>query len=359
MAAGIHQIGTGHSLRFLSPIHLRCRNDRLRWLGGGICRKIARHIGVDDAVGWIKPAERACSAVEPKDVDLIMASGPPFSGFTLAERLSRKLFRPYILDYRDPWSELPGVWSPMQARIVKSEAGLLHGAAAVTTVSPSWATDLAARFNVGSKLEVVTNGYDEEELRQIKPYDFGHAAIVYAGIFYPPDRVLTPVLKALKILDMNGQLDDCYFHYYGDHSPYVKQEASKIGIEHRVKLHGLVARDRALAAIKGAKLSVVITSVQDHLSPRMKGWIPAKLFESIAFGSATLLIAPAGGDAEIIAQASGVACRVSGNDVEGIRSFIQQVILGRQFERRNIEDFAWQNIANTLDNHLRKRLPVR
>jgi len=38
--------------------------------------------GIDDAISWVKAAEQACSNLEPAHVDLIVASGPPFSAFT-------------------------------------------------------------------------------------------------------------------------------------------------------------------------------------------------------------------------------------------------------------------------------------
>src|SRR5207244_10587314 len=134
----------------------------------------------------------------------------------LDKRLSKKLARPYIMDYRDPWTEVSGVIQALQPLVVRLEAKLLKGAAAVTTVSRSWAIDLDSRFKVGPKLHVITNGYDSEELAEVKAHNFGHFAIVYAGNFYPPERVITPVLAALKHLEVNGKSDEWYFHYYGD-----------------------------------------------------------------------------------------------------------------------------------------------
>ena len=67
-------------------------------------------------------------------------------------------------------------------------------------MSPSWGVALDRCFGVGSKLHVVPNGYDSGEMAAIKPYDFGHCAIVYTGIFYPPKRIISPFMAALKRL---------------------------------------------------------------------------------------------------------------------------------------------------------------
>src|SRR5262245_19899017 len=52
--AGIREICTDHSWRFLSPIHLASSDHGLGWFAGGVCRRIARLTGVDDAIGWVK-----------------------------------------------------------------------------------------------------------------------------------------------------------------------------------------------------------------------------------------------------------------------------------------------------------------
>jgi glycosyltransferase involved in cell wall biosynthesis len=352
---GIREIWTDHGWRFLSPIHLACWNRGLGWFTGGACRRIARMTGIDDAIGWVKAAQRVCSSLEPRDVDLILASGPPFSTFTLAEKFSKKLRRPYFLDYRDPWM-VADIIQPLRRLALQREARLLAGAAGVTTVSEAWASDLDARFNVGSKLKVVTNGYDPEEVRDVEPQDFGHFAIVYAGIFYPPERVITPVFSALKRLENQATSREWYFHYYGDHNQHVREEAARLGLADRVKLHGRVPRSEALSAIRGANIAVVINSVFEEVPARIKGWIPAKLFEIIALGTPILMIAPPGTDAETIARASGSTGRFSGNDILGIESFIEKLMAGCKFERGTSDSFAWKHIGATFEVHLRSQL---
>ena len=355
---GIRRILTDHSLRFLTGNQLTYVNNGLRWVFGGICRRIAAKIGVDRGVGWIKAAERACARLVPNDVDLILASGPPYAAFVLAERLSKKLSRPYVLDYRDPWTEVPGMIRLLQRFVIRLERKLLAVAAAVTTVSRSWASDLDDRYKLGSKVHVVTNGYDPEELAKAKPLDFGHFAIVYAGEFYPPYRVLTPVLAALKLLRKKGESERCYLHYYGSDVDFVRQEAVNLGVMDRVKLYGRVSRSEALSAIRGANVAVVISSIFEKPSGRIAGWVPAKVFDIMGLQTPMLLIAPAGTDIESIAETAGLVRRISGSDVAGIASFLEQLNSGLipQVEKQSSEDFAWENIAARFDVILRAEL---
>jgi len=352
-AEGIRQILTTHHWRCLAPVHLTHRDRGLARLTGGMCRVIARRLGIDRGIGWVRAAERACRRLDPRDVDLIFASGPPFATFMLAERLAMKLGRPYALDYRDPWI-MPQQARPLHPLQARREARLLAGSVAVTTVSPTAACELERRYKLGSKLRVITNGYDGIDLANVKPRDFGHFAIVYAGIFYTPERVITPVLAALKQLETSARRE-WYFHYYGEHDDHVREEAARFGIAHRVKLHGRVPRSEALSAIRGANIAVVITSILDQPSIRMDS-VPGKIFEIIGLRSPMLLIAPPGSDVDSITQTSGLTGRFGGNEIDGIRVFIEKLMAGDTPEKKDSTPFEWQNIARSLDLYLRAQL---
>src|SRR5262245_4466259 len=189
---GIRRILTGHQWRFLecSPNPLICWDRGVGWFVGGIFRRMIRYLGIDDpgGIGWIRAAERACSTLTAKDVDVILASGSPFASFMLARRLSNRLGCPYVLDCRDPWMRNTRGRLLSQLKILAEEIELVSGSSAVTVVSNSL---LDGKLNIGSKLHVITNGFDPEEMAQVKPFDFGHFAIVYTGAFYNPERVIT------------------------------------------------------------------------------------------------------------------------------------------------------------------------
>ena len=348
---GIRRILVDHKWRCLLPDSLNGRNSGVAWLIGGVCRRIAREFDIDRTIGWVKACERACSTLTANDVDLILASGPPFSTFRLANRLAGRLGRPYVLDYRDPWTNKPHTPRSPRRATVQEEARLLEGCAAATIVSPSLGLDLDQRFQVGRKLHVVTNGYNSEELADIVPYHFGHFAIVYVGTFYPPKRVISPVLAALKSIkgSTDNKAEDWYFHYYGAHEDHVRKEAKKFEVMHRVVLHGMVPRRQALSAARGASVCVVITSVEEDATIVDKGIVPGKLFELLGLGVPLLLVVPPGSDIETIARNTGGVCTFSGSDVENIASYLRGLMRGPSFETKIPESYAWTNIIKRLD----------
>jgi hypothetical protein len=344
----VRRLVTDHRWRLLAGDSLKCGNGGIAWLIGGISRRVARRVGIDVSVGWVKAAIRASSSLIASDVDVILASGPPFSAFSVAQRLSTRLARPYVLDYRDLWSRNPHFPVPSARR---REGSAISGSAAVTTVSSSWATVLDRQFGVGSKQHVISNGYDSEGLTSVARHHFGHRAIVYAGSLWPPKRVISPLMAALRRLNDDVQWK---FHYYGRHGDHVLGEAKRFGVTGRTVVHGEVPRARALEAVRGATVAVVITSVAETAPTEDNGMVTGKIFEAVGLGTPTLLIAPAGSDAREVAKVTGLARSFTAREVEGIVAFLQAMINGRALEPKDTAAYAWDNLVRKMDTVLRE-----
>ncbi|MBK9308726.1 MAG: glycosyltransferase [Nitrospira sp.] len=353
---GIKRIMTGHRWRCLAPNYLKCWDRNLGRLAGGLCRVISRNLGIDKHIGWIRPAERACSDLTADDVDLIFATGQPFSAFSLAKRLSERLSRPYVLDYRDPWTGNPHADREHQLGAARREASLLEDCAAVTIVSPSWGDALNQRFGIGLKLHVVTNGYDVDEMAAVRSHDFGHCAFVYTGIFYPPKRTISPFFAALKIFreSPRGNAKEWYFHYYGANDQHVREQADRFGLSDRIVLHGRVTREQALSAVKGANLAIVITSVAEEETLEDKGIVTGKIFEAIGLATPVLLIASMGSDAITITASTGLVKSFRGSELQKMAPFLDDVVQGQVPKPMHIEGCSWAVISRKLDSLLRE-----
>jgi glycosyltransferase involved in cell wall biosynthesis len=346
---GIERILTPHNWRCLSPEKLLYWDTAAGKIAGGICRKAARRFGFAREIGWIKPAMRSCRHLTDRDVDVILATGPPFLSFRLARQLSNKIGRPFVLDYRDPWYD--GPYESLPAR--KGEEGrLLEECVAASIVSPSWASNLNSRFNLESKLHVISNGFDPEELQSAKSCRFDHFAIVYTGSFNPPKRIITPLMAALQMLERR-QKHDWRLHYYGEYNSHVAQQASEWNLSNRIQLHGRVSRAEALSAVRGAGLSVVITSVSDAPSMADDGMITGKIFEAIGLGTPLLAIAPKTSDIRVVVETAGRGACLPASDISGIADFIECAILGQVPPPGKAEQYGWPSIAVELDRMLR------
>jgi glycosyltransferase involved in cell wall biosynthesis len=351
---GIRRILTDHAWRFLVRGSSNERSLRLRWFVEGTLRRIARYCKIEREIGWTKYAEMACDNLTARDVDVILASGSPFSAFGLANKLSSRINRPYVLDYRDPWTGNPHAVGPDWPFTIRKEERLLKGSAAVTIVSPAWALALNDRFNLGPKLHVVTNGFDPEELVEVARHDFGHFAIVYAGQFYPPKRVIGPVMAALRRLKECVESKEWYFHYYGDQENHILEEANNFAVTERVIIHGRVPRAELLSALRGAGIAVVITSVREEATIEDRGIVTGKVFEPLGLGTPILMIAPAGSDVETISETTGLVQCFEGSNIEGIASFLSDLMFKRRtLNAKKLGGYAWPNLVKKLDSVLR------
>ena len=162
-------------------------------------------------------------------------------------------------------------------------------------------------------------------------------------------------MSALKrIKETTGDDGNWYFHYYGKEGDHVCKEASQFDVREKVIIHGSVSRDRALSAVKGAGVAVVIASVkEEEATLEDKGMVTAKVFEAMGLGTPSVLLAPQGSDIETIAATAGLAQCFSVKNIEGIACFLTEMMSGRIPQSRDREAFSWENLGKKMDSILR------
>jgi glycosyltransferase involved in cell wall biosynthesis len=354
-ALGIRRINTGHRWRFLSSGFLKRSYGGAGWFFGGFARRLAKRLNIDEMAGWYPEALKACRGITADDFDVILASGNPWGSFNIARRVAKKINRPYVLDYRDPWTAEDRLdKSFAERRAEKKEREALADCAAVTIVSQSWASMLAERFGVGAKVHVLSNGYDPDDFTDVAPRDFGHGAFVYTGIFLPPKRGAEPIMRTLRRLGEIKASDDWRFHYFGPDNDYVRRSAESEGVVHRVVTHGSVPRKQCLEAVAGAKAAMVVTSLFSIQKPADGGMVTGKIFEAMGLKTPLLVIAPHGSDVERIIQTVGNGRAFSAGETDGMARFLADLLDGRSPEIGNPEKYSWPRMIGDLDALLRR-----
>jgi glycosyltransferase involved in cell wall biosynthesis len=346
---------TGHRWPFLDPERLRSAGTGIRRFAGKAARRVSVLFGNEREAGWNRPAFKACSNLRADDYDVILVTGSPFGAFGVAEKIARRFRKPYVLDYRDLYTTHPHYARRAVFHPAKKERRLLSNAAAVTVVSGSMKESLERHFGVGGKTSVVTNGYDGEELSATRAERFDHFAIVYTGQFYPPLSVVTPIMAMLARLKAfrGQQLPRWAFHYYGDARNHVHDEAVRFGVAEEVVIHGYVPRDESLAAVRAAGLAVVVISVKPDSTLEERGIVTGKIFEAIGLSTPVLLIAPPGGDAEVILDTAGAGRRYDARDIDAMTDYVVRVMSGSRPAKKRPEEYEWGNVARILDRVLR------
>jgi glycosyltransferase involved in cell wall biosynthesis len=196
-------------------------------------------------------------------------------------------------------------------------------------------------------------------MARVPKHDYGHFAIVYAGMFYPPKRTAGPLMAALQRLEQLDGKETWKFHYYGYQGEYVLNSAREFNVEHRVVIHGNVPRAEALSAVRGANVAVVISSVYAQGSLQDKGIVTGKVFEAIGLGTPLLAIAPEGSDLEGVLSLTGLGKRFTGEEVEGMAVFLRDAMNGGTPLDFSSEPFSWATIVDQLDGVLREAVGAR
>ncbi|MBP7827274.1 MAG: glycosyltransferase [Verrucomicrobia bacterium] len=351
---------TGCDWMFLTAGHTQLPRPLLRF-PAKVVRQVPKWLGWEPMLGWQAAAVRACAPLRPGDADMVLASAPPYTGFSAAAIVAQRLLSPLILDYRDPWSQNPHR-SPLTSRRIRSrEAALLTTAQGLTVVSPAWAENLRREFAFAKPIEVVTNGYDPDEFVAIEPTKFDDFAVVYAGRFYPPKRTIHPIIAAVVQANKErAQTRPVRLHYFGGDYSHVQSAAAELGADAWVVNHGNVSRKNVLAALGGAGAAAVITTIEPTTAQNDMGIIPAKLFEAVGARTPVLLVSPEVSDATRLVREHSLGGAFSGSATVAMGQWLAQLSIGSASGSiGNRERFSWITVGTQLDSFLRKQLEVK
>jgi hypothetical protein len=175
-----------------SPLNWRREQmDAFRGEAGAVYTRPSRleSVMVPDvaAVTWAPFALRATrKLVRARRFDCLITSSPPQSAHLVGLALRRQVGA-WIVELRDGWTFDPPrpPWRlRAQERLDRSlEARVVRNASALVTATEPIAADLRARF--GTRVEVITNGFDPEEAPPVEEgdplLDSGRYSVVHTG----------------------------------------------------------------------------------------------------------------------------------------------------------------------------------
>jgi len=256
--------------------------------------------------------------------DVIWSTGDPWSGHWLGRKLASDLSRPWIADFRDPWT-LSGMnlrkrswfssWADrlMEDKIVTSADKLIF-------TSRSTEKLYSGHYNLNSaKTDTIYNSYHPGQSGKFKKWDAElsdeHVNIVFFGSF----RRLSPVLPIARALsEMEGDIrDKIRVHSFGPLSQSDEKLLEGLGIGRLFTSHQKVKPEQAQAVFEKACLLLVSTSSERETI------IPAKLWEYLASGKPVLSITPNSEIGEILKE-TGAGAHFSNGQEREIAEWLTQ-----------------------------------
>jgi glycosyltransferase involved in cell wall biosynthesis len=326
---------------------LRRLTDRTRLVGAstsrprgtarapGLLHSLHRELGPllafpDESRGWVlRAALRVRSLLRRFEPHVIISSGPPHSAHLAAGLATLGHSAPWFIDLRDPWvGALPRAWANAHGSIARAllpriERLAFRRARGVITNTEQLAARLAERYP-DLAVACVPNGVDPERLPPralLDPYP--GLGIAYAGTLYG-SRDLTPVVRALRrFLDRHpaAARAGSKLRFAGPteapHALAFRDAVANANLEPYVETIGSVSHAQALTLLSRSRLAVVLAQEQECQ-------VPAKLYESVAMGIPTLIVAEAHSAAALEGARLGGIVR-DPTDVAGIAAVLDQL----------------------------------
>lgn len=246
---------------------------------------------------WISPAVRFLNKylLENK-IECIFSSGPPHSAHLIARELSKNNKLPWVADFRDPWT---GVYYFNKLKLTECakkkhsllERAVLNEANLILVVGETMKNDFEKLTE--KKIEVIYNGYEESEYRDLEIIADKKFSIAYTGMFFR-DQNPAELWNALKELtqELPGFKADLSLNFTGKIDAVVIESINNAGLAEFLVYNDYV--DHALIPCIQKQSQLLLLSIN---RVEKSGYIlTGKVFEYLAARRPILAICPPDSD---------------------------------------------------------------
>lgn len=251
----------------------------------------------DARVWWVKPSIKFLKDYLAKHpVDAIITTGPPHSMHLIGLGLKQATGIKWVADFRDPWTDIDYYgqltltkWADHKHHRLERE--VLQAADRVVTVSWSWAKDLS---KIGGRpVDVITNGYDPEDVPSPPELVDDAWSLVHVGSMSATRDCpeLWAVLAELCRSDPEFA-KRLKIRFVGPVDRTILDNLSAAGLGANVEQLGRVDHGTAMREMQ--KASVLFLPIND--TPNSAGILPGKVFEYFSVGRPILAVGPKAGD---------------------------------------------------------------
>lgn len=307
----------------------------------------------DSRIGWNYFAfQKAKKIISNNKIDYVITTGPPHSSHLIGEKIYKKYKLKWIVDLRDPWSELFYLKDRFRFNFskklnVKLETNVIEKAdAIITTVGDRYHKILKAKITNPEKIHQIYNGYDKlnyDKIEEIKPKKFN---IVFTGMltqnhnyetFYEVLKILNPKQKNLNlILTFAGRID----------KKIIKIYSNKIELLNK----GYIDHNNAISTIKSSHLLINF----NYKNTEETDMISGKLIEYLASGSPIINFSNSAKESEVVLKTSPKSFNANNNNINQVVTFIKSEYsewLEGGYKKQNLT-----NISSLSRENLTKKL---
>jgi len=310
----------------------QARNKFVQNLYKNLLWKVQRY-WPDPIAHWaIKCALSALRMAKSDKPDCIFTTGPQHLSHVVGYALLRRLSIPWIMDYRDPWTDIPDhsyvdVSGYQNKLAMRLEQRFLENADLVTVVSPSWLDMLAKKLTYRrEKLVLLRNGHDLEPTFTpvgLNKSNFVGCLIHFNGTIQPGASILTELFQALESLVKLGLTpDSLQISFCGLPPSFVNLLQESSVRDFYVDL-GVLRHEESIQQCLTA--NALMVTVRDQGAVQ-QGVIPGKTYEAMALGTHVFGILPSKSDTRTLLEEYGNITLTDGTSPSDIATALQRLI---------------------------------
>jgi glycosyltransferase involved in cell wall biosynthesis len=294
----------------------------------------------DWAVGALRQARRMARLA-----DVVFVSGGPFAPFAIAPLLSR----PFVLDFRDPWS-----WEPRFGRFDdrlhlklgrmverQAEGWSLGRAARIVTVAPEISAGYERLYpQLVGRFETLRHGWEPSEFQEPVVVRNEEPELVYAGTFLAEERTPELLLETARLVRARGT--PLGVRLLGALPAHLRGFTRVAESEGWLRVDGLRTHLEAVSALRRA---AVLWAQPGELTFLITG----KIYEYLASGPPIVAVAPRNGALAALLQQSGGAV-MSDPTPNACADAVLAALAGRVPPRRDevLAEFAAPQLGRRL-----------
>ena len=307
----------------------------------------------DSRIGWNYFAfKKAKEIIKNNKIDYVITTGPPHSSHLIGQKIYDKYKLKWIVDLRDPWSELFYLKSKFRFNFSKKmndrlEHKVLENAdAIITTVGDRYHKILNSKISNPNKIHKIYNGYDKlnyDKIKETKPNKFN---IVFTGvlsknhnyeIFHEILKILSPIKQNLNmVFTLAGRIDDNITKLYSNEIELINK--------------GYVDHDDAISIIKSSHLLINFNYKKTEKTDMISG----KLIEYLASGTPIINFSNSANESQEVLKLSPKSFNANTNSIKLVVDFIKSEY--KDWTEGNYKKQSLKNIDLLSRENLTKKL---
>ena len=319
----------------------------------------------DEQIGWLPLAFfRGLRIIREEKIDVLYSTGGPWTDHLIGYLLKKATGKPWIADFRDPWTLSRSFWPPTSVhRSLEEwlEFNVLKAADSII-INTGWMHKAFVNKYpfIGNKSLTIPNGYDNEDFSELIPIPQRRFNITYTGVFYSTRNPHTFLLALKEIVDESEELrGNLAVNFLGLVDKKTENIIEQLGLRDIVQIKGYVSHKECMQYLIDSDVLLLIMGT-------LKGselYVPGKAYEYIKADKPILALIPEVGAAADLLRASGLGIIVNPSNIVAIKEILyklyRRINLNIKANPSVIKEFDREELTKKLVSELNRFVQMR